>query len=35
MLEGKIPSATSAADVAATWASGTHSADVTLPRLGT
>ncbi|GJR35243.1 reverse transcriptase domain-containing protein [Tanacetum coccineum] len=28
LLEGNIPSATSAADVAATWASGTQSADV-------
>ncbi|GKF84659.1 hypothetical protein Tco_0249557 [Tanacetum coccineum] len=32
MLEGKIPSATSATDVAATWASGTQLADVALLR---
>ncbi|GKD52044.1 hypothetical protein Tco_1281020 [Tanacetum coccineum] len=31
-LRANIPSATSAADVAATWASGTQSADVALPR---
>ncbi|GKE29380.1 hypothetical protein Tco_1444764 [Tanacetum coccineum] len=30
--EGKIPSATSAADVAVTWASGTQLAYVALPR---
>ncbi|GJZ96803.1 hypothetical protein Tco_0669137 [Tanacetum coccineum] len=32
MLEGKIPSATSGADMAATWASKNQSADVALPR---
>ncbi|GJU36522.1 reverse transcriptase domain-containing protein [Tanacetum coccineum] len=32
LKEGKIPSATSAADVAATWASGTQLAYVALPR---
>nr|GEX50391.1 hypothetical protein [Tanacetum cinerariifolium]GEX53709.1 hypothetical protein [Tanacetum cinerariifolium] len=32
MHEGNIPSATSIADVAATWASGTQSAGVALPR---
>ncbi|GKB85677.1 hypothetical protein Tco_0957949 [Tanacetum coccineum] len=32
LQEGKIPSATSATGVAATWASGTQSADVALPR---
>ncbi|GJS38867.1 hypothetical protein Tco_0563910, partial [Tanacetum coccineum] len=32
LQEGKIPSAMSAADVAATWASGTQSVDVALPR---
>ncbi|GJS94778.1 hypothetical protein Tco_0801746 [Tanacetum coccineum] len=31
LLEGNIPSATPAADVVATWASGTQSADVALP----
>nr|GEY71223.1 hypothetical protein [Tanacetum cinerariifolium] len=33
MIEGNIPFATSAADVAAMWDSGTRSADVTLPCL--
>ncbi|GJY47884.1 hypothetical protein Tco_0437840 [Tanacetum coccineum] len=33
LQEGKIPSTTSAADVAATWASGTQSTDVALPRM--
>ncbi|GKA31214.1 hypothetical protein Tco_0717519 [Tanacetum coccineum] len=32
LQEGKIPSTTSAADMAATWASGTQSADVALTR---